>query len=325
MKVQPNNSQNDGSNMYPILSSLNNSQQTKTPTTSTDANNKISSASVKQNGLSMITAALFIVGETAGTGVLAAPQAVAGCGWFGVAVIVICCFMAAFSGIYLGKCWLLIEELYPEYRSSDAKNGDAKNGDAKNGDTHHKIRNPYSLIGQKAAGSFGRVVTSLTLVLQLGGGAICMTLICSELVHGICDDFSVPYLNEITFCQWILIIGLIMIPLSFFGSPADFWPVAIMAMGGTAVASVLVTYGIIVSDHEEYPRRDAPTARTFFIALGTIVFGYGGASAMPTFQMDMKKKSDFVPAVALAFICKLNCLLARTPNGRQITETFNLN
>lgn len=292
MKVQPSNAQirSPPTNGELVLSSApvmkinnNNKQNIQQP------NQKIVT---KNNGLSMMTAALFIVGETAGTGVLAAPQAVAGCGWFGIAVIVICCFMAGFSGIYLGKCWLLVEKLYPEY-SSD-KDPDAK----------HKIRNPYSVIGDKALGPFGRIITSLTLVVQLGGGAICMTLICSELVYGICHDFGVKYVSDVTFCQWIVIIGLFMIPCSFFGSPADFWPVAIMAMGGTAVASVLVTYGIIISDHVDYPPRAAPTARTFFVALGTIIFGYGGASAMPTFQMDMKKKSDFVPAVAMAFLSK---------------------
>lgn len=246
---------------------------------------------IQKNGLSLMTAALFIVGETAGTGVLAAPQAVAGCGWTGIAVIVICCLMAAFSGVYLGKCWLLVEHLYPEYRP-----------EAHGADSKHKIRNPYSIIGEKAAGPIGRIVTSLTLVIQLGGGAICMTLICSELVYGIVNNFHVPYLEGVTFCHWILIIGVAMIPLSWFGSPADFWPVAIMAMGGTAVASILVTYAIITSEHAPDPPRADPTPRTFFVALGTIIFGYGGASAMPTFQMDMKKKSEFVPAVSLAFL-----------------------
>ena len=253
---------------------------------------------IQKNGLSLMTTALFIVGETAGTGVLAAPQAVAGCGWTGIAVVVICCLMAAFSGVYLGKCWLLVERLYPEYRP-----------ESHGADSKHKIRNPYSIIGEKAAGPIGRIITSLTLIIQLGGGAICMTLICSELVHGIVNNFHLPHLEGVTFCQWILIIGVTMIPLSWFGSPADFWPVAIMAMGGTAVASVLVTYAIITSDHAPNPTRADPTPRTFFVALGTIIFGYGGASAMPTFQMDMKKKSDFVPAVSLAFLSESNQLI----------------
>lgn len=67
------------------------------------------------HGLSLITAALFIVGETAGTGVLALPQAVAGCGWAGIFLIVLACFTAGFTGIFLGKSWLLVEHLHPEY------------------------------------------------------------------------------------------------------------------------------------------------------------------------------------------------------------------
>lgn len=69
------------------------------------------------HGLSLITAALFIVGETAGTGVLALPAAVAGTGWFGIFIIVFCCFAAGFTGIFLGKSWILVENLYPETRT----------------------------------------------------------------------------------------------------------------------------------------------------------------------------------------------------------------
>lgn len=67
------------------------------------------------HGLSLLTAALFIVGETAGTGVLALPQAVAGCGWIGILIIILACFAAGFTGIFLGKSWLLLEQLHPEY------------------------------------------------------------------------------------------------------------------------------------------------------------------------------------------------------------------
>lgn len=66
------------------------------------------------HGLSLLTAALFIVGETAGTGVLALPAAVAGTGWLGIFIIVFCCFAAGFTGIFLGKSWILVEHLYPE-------------------------------------------------------------------------------------------------------------------------------------------------------------------------------------------------------------------
>ena len=95
-------------------------------------------------GLGVLIAALFIVGETAGTGILAMPEAVAGLGWTGAFVIIICCLVAAITGINLGKCWLIVEERYPEYQNV-------------------KVRSPYPIIGFKAMGKFGRILSQVSL------------------------------------------------------------------------------------------------------------------------------------------------------------------
>ena len=129
-----------------------------------------------------------------------------------------------------------------------------------------------------------------------------MVLICAEMIQGLTKGYI-----DLPFFHWIIIMGIIMLPLSWFGSPADFWPVALFAMGGTAIASVLITYAIITFEetHHSDPsmvERKIPTARSAFVAMGTIIFGYGGASALPTFQNDMREKKKFSAAVALAFL-----------------------
>lgn len=137
----------------------------------------------------------------------------------------------------------------------------------------------------------------------MAGGAICFLLISSELIWTLIDVYKVPTLSSINFGEWIMIIGVILIPLSWLGSPADFWPIAVIAMSSTAIASVMVSYLIVTSEHFEPVPMVAPTARTFFVSLGTMCFGVGGASGMPTFQMDMKNKKHFTPAVSLAYSC----------------------
>lgn len=42
---------------------------------------------MKVHGLNVVTAAIFIVGEMSGTGVLSLPQAINQSGWFGVALV----------------------------------------------------------------------------------------------------------------------------------------------------------------------------------------------------------------------------------------------
>jgi len=89
-----------------------------------------------KHGLGVITAAIFLAGEMAGSGVLALPFAMVGTGWAGVTLILLFTLNAAFSGTRLGLCWVILEERYAEFRK--------------------EIRDPYPSIGEKAVGKWGR-------------------------------------------------------------------------------------------------------------------------------------------------------------------------
>ena len=116
-----------------------------------------------KHGLGVITAAIFLAGEMAGSGVLALPFAMVGTGkkkfptllltlffvklfclellfifvgWAGASLILLFTLNAAFSGTRLGLCWVILEERYAEFRK--------------------EIRDPYPSIGEKAVGKWGR-------------------------------------------------------------------------------------------------------------------------------------------------------------------------
>lgn len=46
----------------------------------------------------MFTAAVFIIGEMSGTGILSLPKAVLNSGWAGLAMILACCVLSAYCG-----------------------------------------------------------------------------------------------------------------------------------------------------------------------------------------------------------------------------------
>lgn len=261
------------------------------------------------DGLSVTTACLFIVGEIAGTGILALPEALKFTGWTGTISIILIGISFAFAGILLGKCWLLVEE-----RDESLQNS--------------KVRNAFSLIGERAGGYVWEKVTTITLIIQMFGGAVVVMLILAETVERLFKEFSA----SLTFCNWIMIIALILLPFTFLGSPVDFWPVAVSAMSSTAIAAVFLLIEIIRqnSDSHEKPSNtslneststeviklaldatpSAPlstenfsiTGKTYILGLSTMVFAFAGASAMPTFQQDMREKTKFSLAVAIAFI-----------------------
>lgn len=234
------------------------------------------------HGMSLITASVFIVGEMAGSGILALPAAVAGMGWAGLLVTVVCCFASGYAAIYLGKCWLIIEQRYPEYRK--------------------KQREPFSVIGLKAIGPKTATFVTINIIVQLFGVAVVFLLLCAELIQEVLKDHV-----RISFCDWIIVIGLVLIPFMFLGSPQDFSPAAFGAMGCTVVSCVLL---LVLFGEEVYSCGGLPNDTTYggvtfksvFLSLGTILFAFGGAATFPTFQNDMKHKRQFPSAVTIGFV-----------------------
>ena len=238
-------------------------------------------------GLSLLSAAVFIVGEMAGSGILALPAAVAGTGWFGIILIAACCLSAGFAAVCLGRCWLIVEERYPEYRSN--------------------VREPFCIIGLRAVGHRTKSFVTLNIILQLFGVAVVFLLIASELIHSVLNNSTL--IPNVTVCDWIVILGLALIPFMWFGSPQDFSPIAFAASATTAISCVLIAVlfvqeslsGQLPKVEHEVINADP---KAVFLSIGTIIFAYGGAATFPTFQNDMRDKTKFPAAVALGFLSK---------------------
>jgi hypothetical protein len=76
----------------------------------------------------------------------------------------------------------------------------------------------------------------------------------------------------------IIIVGILLLPVTFLKSPEDFWWAIVAGMFSTACAVILIIIGTL-RDHEVC----APIAEKLkfntldmFTALGTIVFTFGG-------------------------------------------------
>lgn len=286
------------------------------------------------HGISVITACLFIVGEIAGTGILALPEAIKYCGWSGPVAIIVVCIIFGFSGVLLGECWNIIESKDESLKTT-------------------KTRNAYALIGQRAAGKLGEYATNISFVIQMFGICVVLLLLLAGIVERLCKPIGI----HMTFCEWTILIALILLPFTFAGSPVDFWPVAVSAMSSTAIASLLLIIEITrqnLTKSSETPvdevttvATESPTTnttiaetitttvtttvpplivstisslvngtsgppgkgeefvitfKTYFLGISTMCFGFSGASAMPTIQNDMKDKSKFTIAVIVGFI-----------------------
>lgn len=262
------------------------------------------------HGINILTACLFIVGEIAGTGILAFPFSFIGTGWWGVAVIALGGLGGGYAGVVLGKSWLIVENnliAEPPHDVNSNREGDGE---------EDKTRDPYSLIGFYAFGKHGRTVTTVTLMLFLFGSSVVQMLVCAETLH------SLIHIEWLNFCRWIVLVGLILLPVSFLGSPVDFWPIAFFAMSSTSVACVLIIVSIFMEKDpaDEIPITPAPdiggiTLKSFLLGISTVMFGYGGASCLPTIQNDMKDKRKFTTSVVMAFAIMLAMYLPVSAAG----------
>ena len=110
---------------------------------------KCYSALEMQTGLTVFTAAVFIIGEMAGSGVLALPAAIVGAGWTGFGLLVACCFASGYCGTVLGRSWAILRERHDEYKGH--------------------VRYPYPAIGAKAYGRWASIAVTVCINITLLG------------------------------------------------------------------------------------------------------------------------------------------------------------
>ena len=101
------------------------------------------------DGLTVFTAAVFIIGEMAGSGVLALPAAIVGAGWTGFGLLVLCCFASGYCGTVLGRSWAILRERHDKYKGH--------------------VRYPYPAIGEEAYGRWASLAVTICINITLIG------------------------------------------------------------------------------------------------------------------------------------------------------------
>ena len=236
-------------------------------------------------GLSVGKCAVFIIAQMAGSGILALPKAITGVGWTGIFLLFVFAALACYCGIILGKCWVIVR---------------------KNHEIPGHIRDPYPLIGYYALGKKGKYLVEFCVVVTLLGASVVFLLLSAKEVSTILNvkigSFDTP---KTEFRIWLLVIGAILIPCTWFSSPKEMWLFAYGASLCTVVACVMIVIracmvlyndGVIAAS-----QRAEPTVESFFTAFGTIAFAFGGAAIFPTFQADMENPSKFAYSATLGF------------------------
>ncbi|XP_053644795.1 uncharacterized protein [Cherax quadricarinatus] len=236
-----------------------------------------------KGGMNYGLTALFLVAQMAGAGFLALPKALADVGWLGVPMMLLFCVSVGFAGTKLGRCWVILEERWPEHRQL--------------------ARQPYMDIAHRSLGNTGRKITLVSVVLNLFGSTTVFIILISEMLASLLIDAAPDGSCALTKCQLVVIVSVVLIPFTWLGTPKDFWQASVLAVTATAAAVVVIIVEIFtgqesIPDHPRYPN---PTVSSFSLGFGSILFAFGGAAVFPTIQNDMKNRSLFWKSICFGF------------------------
>ncbi|GMR62453.1 hypothetical protein PMAYCL1PPCAC_32648 [Pristionchus mayeri] len=232
-------------------------------------------------GMNVGITSLFIIGETAGGGLVALPTVMAHCGIIlGTLIIILGAFICGYAGVQLAECWSIMMIRYPKYR--------------------YHTHKPYPAIGRRACGrNTGISVSAILNVTQFGTAVVFLLLGSKNIASFILYVAGV----HISFCWVIGVVAIAMFPLILLRSPKDFWMVIVVAMMTTTGACALLMYGAYRDSPVCMPANEWPDfdQNRILQTFGTVMFAYGGHGAFPTIQHDMLEPHKFEKAVTGAF------------------------
>ncbi|CAJ0959221.1 unnamed protein product, partial [Mesorhabditis belari] len=224
---------------------------------------------------------LFVVGDLAGGGLVALPTAMIQSGfWGGLVISLVMTLVVTYTAYVLGLSWNILLDRWPEY--------------------HSHCRKPYPEIGYRALGVNMRRIVSVCIDVTQFGVAVVYLLLSSKNIH----DFLKAFVkSDLSFCIVILCLAVCLLPVTFLKSPNDFWWAVVIAMMTTSMAVMLILVGASIDYEKCHKEKAMPDFHitNYFLALGTFLFAYGGHSAFPTIQHDMRRPAEFTKSVILAF------------------------
>ncbi|ULT99716.1 hypothetical protein L5515_003634 [Caenorhabditis briggsae] len=238
---------------------------------------------INEKGIGWIIAAIFIIGETAGGGMIALSYALTSMGLIpGLILLLLCSGFSLYTALELCWTWKIMQNRWPEYRGDHC-------------------RKPY---GEMAYRTIGRKMRSfiafMICITQIGFATVLVLLAAKNLSILLHFFFSL----DINQCYLILIVGLAVWPATMLPSPMHFWQAALFSAGSSTFAVILVVIGLAHDApvcSQDVPHEE-PNLLKAFMAFGTFVFAFGGHATLPTIQHDMRKPAHFVHSVVLAII-----------------------
>ena len=247
------------------------------------ANDKTLETPQNERGLSVAAAVFFIVGDVVGAGIITLPYTMKLVGWLGVPLFFVSALLMCLCGILLSKGCLLA--------FSSVHNREA-------------LRDPYPQLAEKSYGMLAKYCVAVILNLSLIFTCIVFLLLLGEVFSKIAPIPTDIVNNRNQLRLWFVVCGIVLLPLTFLGTPKDFPMIGFLATACSFAAAVLIMLNIAMTSHTvgyTIPKKTTASLETILAVFGTIQFTFGGIAIFPTIQNDLKQPEKFPYAVVVGY------------------------
>ncbi|XP_011303574.1 uncharacterized protein mah [Fopius arisanus] len=153
-----------------------------------------------RSGLSIFFAALCIVDIFGVFPIIALPRAIVQCGLLGIPLVIVVVLFQIYTAALLGECWIIAASLDPQIL--------------------RKNRNPLAAVTEMTLGPRAKTWINILLDLTIFGCGIPNLLVASQNLQLFGLKVSDNQF-DLSFCYWLLVVGVLLCPLMWLGSPRD--------------------------------------------------------------------------------------------------------
>ncbi|KAI4497536.1 hypothetical protein M0802_007306 [Mischocyttarus mexicanus] len=233
--------------------------------------------------LSLFFATLCIVDIFGVFPIIALPSSIVQCGLFGIPLVFVVFGLQIYTAALLGKSWIIATTLDPMIS--------------------RKNRYPLAAVTELTLGPRARTIVTLLLDFTIFGCGIPNLLVASQNLQ----MFGIRISEEkfdVSFCYWLLVVGMLLCPFMWLGSPRDMKWLAMFSCFTVVLTSILIWWSIIKDDRtiNYMPIPTSPTWDKFISGYGMLAFLFDVHPTLMTVQVDMRNPRNINKAVISSFL-----------------------
>ncbi|EGT36173.1 hypothetical protein CAEBREN_12203 [Caenorhabditis brenneri] len=228
-----------------------------------------------------VIAAIFIIADMVGGGVVAMPVAFKLSGLpMGIIIMLTVAVSFEYTGYLLGKVWNKIMERNPHIGV---------------------CRKPFPEMAKRTMGTNMQRFTSVLGNVTQFGVSVVYLLLSSNIIHYFLSH--VLHIDSVSNCLVITALAFLIWPFTLLASPGEFWVVIVFAMLTTVIAVVSIHTGIALDSSACFSAVSYPqtSSTSTVLSFGIFLFAFSGHYVFPTIQHDMKNPRDFTKSIIAGF------------------------